>query len=382
MTEQVIFLNPKYLNYLAIALLIAVAAFMCALIIRRRNAPADRKMLVRLGILPSILFHIGSLVLILLTLTGYIGFLAHPVRERKRTVPDCTGAYVVFIRDASDSMKGEKAFYGREPKVSGARINVFWATNQLIRGLVERHDCFKAAMIDFQEYDGVVSGFLPIPDKRAEFLDAIETPSAFAPGSDLLAGIVGGVALIQTVREAKYKSLLVLLSDGGDPLDNAQERNKQKVFLGVSSERSPVIAVGLGTLKPYPLVVYQPKEKKFLPHYYKKSPLMISRYDVVLKEIKRASNGKFLVVERYEDIIPPVEASAVSALDRIFEEYIARHRVIKGYHQETEREDLGWYLFLIGTVAFTLLFGFLNWFFRACAGIRHFISKHARRFAY
>lgn len=329
-------------------------------LLRRLRAPAIAGRAARESRLPGFVFFAAVLLLAAGTVGGYFGYFARPVITEKRKEVECDGAYILFVRDSSDSTQAEGAFLGRPPHEPDTRLNIFWAENQVIRRIVTREECFRAGLVDFQIEAGAISGFRMIPKERSYFLDAVSARPVFAPGSYLLKGLRGAQMFFRNTPDARGRAYVVLLSDGGERLTNAEETDLP-VLKELRQERIPVFAVVFGKPGRADIRRYNPFSRGFEPI------LAVTRHDGTLRDIALRTNGNFTEVVNYRDLAwsaSEVPHGPRSSLEQKIAEVIRRHRRVIREEWKVEKEtDIGRYFFLAGTVSFALFAGFGNFVF-------------------
>ena len=336
----------------------------------RQRAPANLTVLRELGSFPAKPFWTVWILLVVLALGGVFGFLARPMLVYTHEEKICEGPYIVVVRDASDSMKreseGDISLVEDLPKFpSSERPNAFFVANQKIKDMVLKYECFQIALVDFQEAAGVISGFIPMPEKRDEFLEYLFQKPVFLPGSNIIKGLYLASNLL-SLPEIKADTLKVVLlvSDGAEgSMTNADESNflmtKPALLKKLQDRKIKVISWGIGTTAFTSLIGYNPDTGRFEPiKNHLGSFVKARRYDKILLEFARAAAGEYFVLENYnrlDKLGTSSQKDTANSFDFYFSRLIKPHQIYKGVKVVNDsRTEVGWYVFLAGVLAFLI----------------------------
>lgn len=365
--ESFQFLRPTMLWVGAGVTVLLVVLYLLMIWRARRKFPGDRAVLRATSVFPSVLLRIAVLSLLVVETLSFAAFFAWPVRLHEVREPLCRGPYIFFARDASDSMKRENAISGAPQLLPFARPNLYSVATAKIKDIVERMDCFQAALTDFQGHAGLFTRFTPIPEKRSAFLADLWAKPTIFPGSDYIPPLRTAVNLVEATPGAPGHTVLVLFSDGGDEQETAKElvreRANASLFPRLQKNRIRVFAVGMGNTARDIMTAYDPTVKQFREWRDERgNRVYVQRYDPNLVLLAQMTGGEYFVMTQYGEIRP---RGGGPALEERLAALVQKERVVTGERKTSVVvEDYGWYFFAFGTAAFFLTAGFVNWFFK------------------
>ncbi|MEK7596386.1 MAG: VWA domain-containing protein [Patescibacteria group bacterium] len=357
------FLRPEYLNYSLAAAGLLILGFIFFLILKKRNIPGDKEVIKYSGVFPSKTAWLAEFLLLLIILFGFFGFLARPLVVFEEKNRFYRGPNVIFAVDASDSMLREAAVNGLPSLPVGTRPHALAAVQAKIKEIVENHNHFQAALIYFQRHAGVTTAFLPVPEKRAEFLEGLKSAPIYAPGSDIFKALSGAVNLFETIKNGEQQGkMIVLFSDGAEEKAATVASSDLAILKEIKKKNIRVAIIGVGSSNWGLIKKYDPIAGKFLPlRDPGKNLVKTRRYDKILEEIARLTQGEYFLFENYNRL---ASKKNKQTFNNFFQEIIERHKTLLGEKTVKKETDVGWYLFLAGTAAFLAVSGFVNGLFR------------------
>jgi len=325
------FLYPEYLKLLFL-LAGLLPLWLYSLYTKRRTRLGMGPALRRISYLSSPGRESARYLLLNLVLASLILALAHPQWEREKSVAQLQKMDMVFLLDASLSMRAQDVWPSRLERALEVIGNFSW--NKPPRDRI--------GLISFSSTSLILSYLTEDPGNILYYLDYLKEEKAPGFGTNIGRALKSGLALLAKEQEvdpqaSRRKRIFILISDGEDHGQELGPSLEEVKRLGVR-----VHTIGIGSEQGAPIpIAWEEGVLRYVED--EEGNRILTRMDErTLSRVAEESGGN------------SYRSSTGAALEGTFAEIVLKEREIEGFQKVIEHED-GYEAFLLAAFGIFLV---------------------------